>query len=237
MKHLLNLLFFALLLVPMQSCGILDFEVGTEVDIDDEDGGTGGEAFVLNLPADEFYVMVGDTFQLSALTNGGRPYGGSVFWTTEHDSVVSVLDGIFYANGEGETTVMALSTYPVVRTQALIIALPRWSSPGRQPYETIVVADLDVAGRPYDPETMRVAAYFNDVCAAVAEPLRVGTRWLARFRVASEALPAATQDITFRIHLFHDFQYGIMTETVPFDGETHGTPSRPIVLSIGEEDL
>lgn len=237
MKKILRLIFYIALLIPLGSCGILDFEVGTELDPDDDSDGPGGEEFVLNLPAEVFYVMVGDTFQLRALTNGGRTYEGSVFWTTEHDSVVSVIDGIFYANGEGATSVTALSTFPVVRATGSIVALPEWTAPGRQPFETIVVADLDVAGQPYDPTTMRLAAYCNDECAAVAEPVRVDDHWLARFRVATETPPTGRQDISFRLLLSNNFQYGIMAETIPFDGETHGSLSRPVILTIEAEDL
>lgn len=232
-------LWVMVILLVMPSCGLLDFNLGYE----GEEGSGVYEKDVLNFSKDVYYVMEGDTFRLSALNQKGDIFPDAIFWSTHDDSVATVVDNVFYALSEGETTVTALSVTDLQRAQSIIAVLPLWKHPGRQPYETVILADIDVNGRPYDPATMKVCAMMGGRCCALGEVCEVpasdgheAVRY-TRFRVSSEMLPPEDsddyyQEIRFAVYIPGEFDFDYFDQSIPYDGETHGTPSHLIKFTI-----
>ncbi len=220
-----------LLLLTLQSCGLLDFGIGDVI----EENPSSPSAPKLALTTDDIFTMEGDTFSMKALTTTGEVYPYPVFWATEHDSVLVVKDNVFYALSEGETTVTAVSVEDLSRATCTVSVLPKWTAPAQQPFETVVLADVRVNGKYFDPETMRVAAFFHSECCAFAEPMEANGIQYVRFRVRSEFLPVTDGDpeqIRFAVHLPGTLQYEFFDQTCDYDGETHGTLGKLFKLSV-----
>lgn len=236
MHALKGSLWAVVVILATTSCGILDFNLGFE----GEEGSGVYEKDLLSFSKDVYYVMEGDTFQLAALNQKGAPFPDAVFWTTHDDSVATVIDNVFYALSEGETTVTALSVTDLQRAQSTIAVLPLWKHPGRQPFETVIVADIDAGGRPFDPATMKVCAMLGGRCCALGELCETAGRRYTRFRVSSEMIPPEGdddyfQDIRFAVYIPSEFAFDYFDQTVPYDGETHGSLSHPVLLTITNE--
>lgn len=236
MHALKGSLWAVVVILATTSCGILDFNLGFE----GEEGSGVYEKDLLSFSKDVYYVMEGDTFQLAALNQRGAPFPDAVFWTTHDDSVATVIDNVFYALSEGETTVTALSVTDLQRAQSTIAVLPLWKHPGRQPFETVIFADIDAGGRPFDPATMKVCAMLGGRCCALGELCETAGRRFTRFRVSSEMIPPEGdddyfQDIRFAVYIPSEFAFDYFDQTIPYDGETHGSLSHPVLLTITNE--
>ena len=229
-------LWAVVIILATTSCGLLDFNLG----IEGEEGSEVYEKDLLCFSKDIFYVMEGDTFQLAALNQKGAAFPDAVFWSTLDDSVATVIDNVFYALSEGETTVTALSVTDLQRVQGTIAVLPLWKHPGRQPFETVILADIDVNGRPYDPATMKVCAMLGGRCCALGELCETAGHRYTRFRVSSEMVPPEGdddyfQDIRFAVYIPKEYDFDYFDQTIPYDGETHGTLTNPVPLTITNE--
>lgn len=236
MHALKGSLWAVVVILATTSCGILDFNLGLE----GEEGSGVYEKDLLSFSKDVYYVMEGDTFQLAALNQKGDTFPDAVFWTTHDDSVATVIDNVFYALSEGETTVTALSVTDLQRAQSTIAVLPLWKHPGRQPFETVIFADIDAGGRPFDPAMMKVCAMLGGRCCALGELCETAGRRYTRFRVSSEMIPPEGdddyfQDIRFAVYIPSEFAFDYFDQTVPYDGETHGSLSHPVLLTITNE--
>lgn len=225
-KHILQRLLVLLIGASLGSCGIIDFDFDENID----------HKSVMHLDHDEVYVMVGDQFSLTPVFEVDSLSNTAVYFVSLDNEVVTMTDNVATAVGEGETYITALSVMSNSLDSCLVHVMPVWQvTPSNYAYETLVYADIDVNGKPYDPKTMVVAAFMNNECRAVGEPMETAGVKYTRFRVygtTPSGYGNGSDEIQFRVYLREKLDYEFFQQRLDFDGETHGSLTNLFKLSL-----
>lgn len=180
---------------------------------------------------DTLYVMVGDTFQLHPTFTPDSATMQQVLWLSSDNQVVYPTNNSFAAVGEGWAKIKALSVAWQLEDSCMVRVMPLWGQVMQQyPYEMIVYARIMVHGKPYDPETMRVAAFVGEEMRGEGELMTHFGVSYVRFRVGSDVNYTGNTDdygetVTFRVYHQREFRCEEFPVTIDFDGESHGSLS------------
>lgn len=231
MIHRLRLLLiYTAMLVAMPSCGLLELDPDALPE----------DARELLLNRDTAYVMLGDTLDLRATVEPDQSLVSSVFWYIEDPDVVQLQDDKFIAVGQGTTLITALYVRTELSDSCLVSVLPRWEASSYDyAYETIIRARVTVHGQPMAPH-MKVAALCHDQIRGVGHIETVGNQSYLYIRVGADQLDSGNEEdedwiremITFQLYDPTTLRMQHFPQTLPFDGENHGTLTHPFELTI-----
>ncbi len=223
MKRLINILLICLTAL-FASCGLIDMDTDENVQ----------QAYELSMERDTVYAMVGNRFVVHPIFTPEVVSNVEIFWYTDNDSIIRIVNDTVVAVGEGEAYLHGISVQDAKEDSTLVIVMPGWQyDPYNWPYETVVYADVRVDGNPISDE-MLVGAFVGNECRGIGERKEWnGTRYI-QFRIGSESFsyPDPTSDDVFinetiRFVLYDPETHMLreLDETMTFDGETHGTIS------------
>ncbi len=205
MKYRLSKLICFCLVGMMASCGLIDMEFDPETQ----------QIVSMQFNYDTVYVMKGDTFFLAPYIYPDTVSNTTLYLYSTNEQVVGVQNDTIYAADEGETLVVAVSVSHAISDSCV--------------YAHILSGGMAPAGK------MLFGAFSDDEPRGLAEPMNE-ERTLYRFRVWSDDFYVSQgrpgEEITFRAYNPRTLQVQeTMTPfSIPFDGESHGTPSKPIEL-------
>ena len=144
-------------------------------------------------------------------------------------------DTIFAAD-EGETLVVAVSVSHAISDSCVVVVMPRWDDVMDHQYvNDMVVYARILSGGLAPAGKMLFSAFSDGEPRGLAVPMNE-ERTLYRFRIWSDDFyvsgDSPGEEITFRAYNPRTLQVQeTMTPfSIPFDGESHGTPSNPIEL-------
>lgn len=181
MKRGVRLLFYLALVVPVSSCGLLDF------DVDDELADIAAD---MALDADTVYVMRGDTMTLKPVFKPDTVNIKDVLISSSDNDVVSVnaLTGRIEAVGQGWAWLYVESVSARLKDSCAVCVMEPWEVSGYYPFETVFYATVTVGGKPLSKD-MTVAAFVGSECRALAMPQSFHGVAFTLFRVGSEEWP------------------------------------------------
>lgn len=209
--------------VAVASCSLIDF------DFDDSlhDGCT------MRMTRDSVFVMLGDTFTLSVDYYPQSNGVNAVMWSLSSDTVVSVKDNVFTAVGPGGVYVTAQSVTHGL-TDSCYVSVMEWeASPYTYPSEMIFYARVTINGEPFDPSTMRIAAFVNGECRGVGESRSFSGIDYVFFRIWGNNILSGNKREIVRFRVYKSDE--LLCDYIPlgyyFDGETHGSLSDLVELN------
>lgn len=161
--HLISLLLVSsLMLFIVSSCGIIELDEGEET-----------TAVSMRLERDTICVMVGDTFHVDPVFSPDTVCVKDLYWThSDTTGIVSIKDNLIIAEKEGITTVSVVSVLDRLSAECRVQVLPIWDehmTVSKYPYDMVIYADVTFDGKPFDPETMTVAAFSSGQCRGIGE--------------------------------------------------------------------
>ena len=228
MRYRLSKLICFCLVGMLTGCGLIDMEFDPVTQ----------QIISMQFNYDTVYVMKGDTFFLAPYIYPDTVSNTTMYMKSLDDGVVGVQNDTIFAAGEGETQVIAVSVSHGLADTCTVIVLPRWDVPLERDYinDMVVYAHILVGGFPPGSKMM-FCAFSDDEPRGMATPMNE-ERTLYRFRVWSEdyyvSPESPGEQITFRAYNPRtlQMQYPTKADTIYFDGETHGTPSKPLEMSF-----
>ena len=160
----------------------------------------------------------------------------TLYLYSTNEQVVGVQNDTIYAADEGETLVVAVSVSHAISDSCVVVVMPRWDDVNEHQYinDMVVYAHI-LSGGMAPAGKMLFGAFSDGEPRGLAEPMNE-ERTLYRFRVWSDDFYVSQgrpgEEITFRAYNPRTLQVQeTMTPfSIPFDGESHGTPSKPIEL-------
>lgn len=225
----------SLLLASMlfASCGLVDMgleEARNEL------------AATMELDRDTLYVMQGDHFMLNPIFTPDSISNQSIYYFSDDESVVRMDNDSLWAVGQGWTTVRAISVTSRLTDSCAVCVLEPWTpvSPYAYPNETIVYAEASVDGEPVLPAadgSVMLAALIGGEVRALGQRIEAFGRTLICFRIAGEMTyeeDDSPSTVSFAYYHRPSMRYILFPQYVKFDGETHGTPSKPFLLEASE---
>lgn len=226
-RGLLFLISYLLFLISssLSSCALI------EIDPDEEAKLPTKMAF----PYDTVYVMQGDTFLVQPLFQPDSVANKTCFWLSLNPDIVNLENDTLVAEQEGWARIMATSVVTAMTDSVDVCVMKPWEIPNTAyPYEMVVYADVTVHGQPMT-EDMILAAFIGDEIRGIGTPLRVGDKDLWRIRIYNDtqtALDYAEVSFTFCLYDRKTLQRLQFPAVVSYTGETYGTPSQPLELSL-----
>ena len=114
----------------------------------------------ITLDRHSLYLMAGDTYQLKATFDPDTVRNKAIFWMSNNVSVARFDNGVLVAVGEGETTVTGISIEQESTDTCHVVVGYEWGQidPMRYPFDMVVYADITVDGQPLK-EGMEVGAF------------------------------------------------------------------------------
>ena len=227
MKYKLSRLICFCLVGMLTGCGLIDMEFDKETQ----------EVISIRFNYDTVYVMMGDTFLLAPYIYPDTVSNDVLYMFSGNEQVVGIQNDTIFAAGEGETEIVAISVNHAVSDTCHVIVMPRWTEPSGYDYINDMVVYTHILVTGYEPGSRMIfGAFCNDEVRGLAVPLR-DDRSLYRFRVWSDEFYVSEGDpgnekITFRSYNPRTLQMQKSSNslTIPFDGQTHGSPSKPLEL-------
>ena len=228
LRHTTKMVCMALLSLLSVSCGIIDMEI-------DEGGQI---AYDMHLKHDTVYVMVGDTFVLEPVFFPDSVSNRELLFLSEDESVASLVNDTVIAMAEGETSVVGLSVHNGLSDTCMVYVMAPWVLNANDYSDDMVVyATATIDGKPFDPERMMIAAYSGSAFRGRGELINVGGTDIVRFRIYSyyewdTSMPELEAEyIRFKYYDRENLTLKTFPQYMVFDGETHGSPSEPVVLT------
>ena len=237
MRNRLKFLSLLIVAFALVSCGdLFEFE---------------GETSDLNkitLDRHTLYMMAGDTYQFSVSFEPDTLRNKSVYWMSNNVSVASFENGVLVATGEGETTVTGISIeHQCVDTCHVVVSYGWYMPENYYPFDMVVNADITVNGQPLK-EGMQVAAFvgtqirgigvqrkFFDVTYTelrIYSPLKPYGPNENQHPLETNAEPIDPEEVVFRVYDRDSQTMYVSSETITFDGLTHGYPSNLYPLNF-----
>ncbi len=199
------------------------------------------QAYEMHMERDTIFAMVGDSFTVRPVFTPEIVSNVEIFWYTDFDSIIRVVNDTVVAVGEGEAFLHGISVQDVKEDSTLVIVMPGWKyDPYNWPYETVVYADVRMNGEPL-AENAVVGAFVGDECRGIGEQKEWNGIRYTQFRIGSEmfSYPDPTSDDVFinetiRFVLYDPETHMLreLDETMTFDGETHGTISNLFIMNF-----
>lgn len=179
----------------------------------------------------EICLMEGDTYTLTTLFNPDTVQGKALYWQTGNLLVATVDNGSVTARHQGTTTISATAIDHQLQASCLVAVLPRWHDfDARQyAYDMVVYANVTVKGRPMDADVV-LAAFVGDEVRGLGQLQQAGDQPYTVIRIYSS--DGSEQPVTFRLYDRHDLAVYDLPNTYTFDGETHGTLSALVPMTI-----
>ncbi len=228
MKYRISKLICFCLVGLLAGCGLIDMEFDSETQ----------ELVSMHFTYDTVYVMKGDTFFLAPYIQPDTLSNTTIYMYSNDDRVVGVRNDTIYAADEGTTTLVAVSVSHALSDTCTVVVMPRWGDFDGRGFvnDMVVYSHILVTG--YAPGSRMIfAAFHDDEIRGLGEAMN-DDRTLYRFRVWSNEFYVSGdnpghEEITFRAYSPRTLQVQTSPSLViPFDGETHGSPSRPTELTF-----
>lgn len=203
----------------------------------------------ITLDRHSLYLMAGDTYQLTATFDPDTVRNKAIYWMSNNVSVARFDNGVLVAVGEGETTVTGISIEQESTDTCHVVVGYEWGqiNPMLYPFDMVVYADITVNGQPLK-EGMEVAAFVGSQIRGYGVQRKFLTVECTELRIYSQLKPygpnenqypletntepLSPEKIVFRAYDRANHTMYESSDTLIFDGETHGHPSNLYKISF-----
>ena len=200
-----------------------------EIDVPDSVVPTG-----MTIDNHDILLMVGDSLRLTPAFVPDSVSLKAVFWYAEAD-VASVQNGLVTALKPGEGKVVAVSVSGELRDSCRVQVIDNWlfNKPAYYRYDMVVYASAKVEGLPeFSPNDYILAAFVGNELRGIGVVRQAQGISYYEFRIYSNQ----PQGETVEVRAYRRNHTGVtrLTPTYVFDGETHGSLSRPEKLKVAK---
>ena len=210
------------------SCGLIDMELGEGTQY----------AYDMTLEYDSIYVRIGDSVLIKPVFVPDSVSNSEVLYLSEDENVATIVNDTVVAMASGEVLVTAMSVLGGIADTCKVYVMEPWVlNPMDFANDMVVYATATVDGKPFDPETMDIAAFAGPEFRGMGELKEInGIRFL-QFRIYGELDletmgPNPFELIHFACYDKANYTLRNMDQYLYFDGETHGSLSNLYQLTL-----
>lgn len=210
------------------SCGLIDMELGEGTQY----------AYDMTLEYDSIYVRIGDSVLIKPVFVPDSVSNSEVLYLSEDENVATIVNDTVVAMASGEVLVTAMSVLGGIADTCKVYVMEPWVlNPMDFANDMVVYATATVDDKPFDPETMDIAAFAGPEFRGMGELKEInGIRFL-QFRIYGELDletmgPNPFEMIHFGCYNKTDYSFRYMDQYLYFDGETHGSLSNLYLLTL-----
>ena len=132
------------------SCGLIDMELGEGTQY----------AYDMTLEYDSIYVRIGDSVLIKPVFVPDSVSNSEVLYLSEDENVATIVNDTVVAMASGEVLVTAMSVLGGIADTCKVYVMEPWVlNPMDFANDMVVYATATVDGKPFDPETMDIAAF------------------------------------------------------------------------------
>lgn len=217
--------------IALTSCGdLFEFE------------GETSELNSIELDTHSLYLMAGDTYKFSVTFTPDVLRNNAIYWISDDPSIASFEDGVLQANSAGETDITGFSVEHQCADKCHVVVGYGWYMPETSyyPFDMVVNADITVGGKPLT-EGMQVGAFVDKSLRGVGIQRNFFGVNYTEIRIYSllkpygpkenlspletESDPIDPEKVIFRVYDRDAHAIYESSDTLTFDGMTHGYPS------------
>ena len=186
----------------------------------------------MRIDRDTVWLMAGDSLRLTVSFAPRRPANTGVMWYVANADIARMVADTLVARQPGATFVVALPVDGLRPDTCAVSVMKPWVvRPADYFFDTVVYADIRVGGRCLD-DSLLVGAFVDDELRGVAQLREAAGRQYAVIRAYGPVTASENDTIIFRCYDRRRAQLRAFDVSIPFDGETHGTLSHPIMLKL-----
>lgn len=182
-------------------------------------------------------LMVGDSAVIRPLFTPDSLSNNTVFWySLDPDVATFVSADTIVAQTIGTTQAVAIAVIDYTQIDTCTIeVIDRWVFPENDyPHETVVYADVTIHGEPATEDDI-IAAFIGGEVRGIGQMFEKGGHRVMRIRVAGDLVDEdemEQQSIIFCCYRRRQHIVETFPQAIYYDGEAHGTPSKPFQLQI-----
>lgn len=181
----------------------------------------------------EVTLMLGDSCQVSMIFNPDSVTTTAALWEVrDPDNVVAITrSGTFVATQTGNTYVVGTLTSNQLSDSCLVHVIPNWAyfEPNDYEYDMMMLANVNIKGELNNPNIM-IGAYVDGKICGVGQVVTYHDITFTLLRIYSKF--ASDENVTFYSYDPKHYKLEKFNYETTFDGETHGTLTHLIPLTI-----
>ena len=191
----------------------------------------------MTLETHEVTLMVGDSCVVHPIFNPDTVTNEVIFWMSLNPDVAAFVSAdTLVGMSVGETGAVAISVTDRSQIDTCAVnVIDHWALPEEDfPHETIVYANVLIHGAPPADGDV-IAAFVGGEVRGIGQMFEMRGHSVMRIRIAGDFVEPdemEQQSVAFRVYSRSRHQLETFPQWIYFDGETHGTPSQPLLLQI-----
>lgn len=209
------------------SCGLIDMEFDENVQM----------VYDMQLDHDTVYVAVGDSFVLHPVFVPDSVSNREVLFLSANEDVVYINNDTIVAVNEGETVVSAVSVMNEKMAFCQVYVLAPWEvNIYKYSNDMVAYVTATIDGIPVDTNKQIIAAFVGSELRGIGQPIKLKDKNILQIRIYGHYEwgndePTHPELVRFACYDREELTLRYLSLYIPFDGETHGTPSVPLELS------
>ncbi len=230
LRHLTAFSYIMVLTSFITSCGLIDMEFDEEVQM----------VYDMKLDHDTIYVIEGDSIVLQPLFTPDSVSNREVFFRSANEDIAYIHNDTIIAAGEGETVISATSVMNEKMAFCQVYVMAPWEiNIYNFSNDMVVYVTASIDGEPLNPETQTIGAFVGGNLRGIGEVIELKDTKIVRIRIYGryewgDDEPTRPELVRFACYDKEKLMFNYLSLYIPFDGETHGTPSAPLELTIGQ---
>lgn len=230
MKELRHLITFSCAVMVLTSlitsCGLIDMEFDENVQM----------AYDMQLDHDTVYIVEGDSIVLTPLFTPDSVSNQEVYFRSANEEIACVHNDTIIAVAEGETVISATSIMNEKMAFCQVFVMAPWEvNIYNFSNDMVAYVTASIDGEPLNLETQIVGAFVGGDLRGIGELIELKDTKILQVRIYGhyewgDGEPTRPELVRFKCYDKEKFTLQQLDLYIPFDGETHGSPSAPLEL-------
>ena len=197
-----------------------------------------GEKGTMTLQRKIVSIVVGDGYKVPVTITPSELATNAVFWLSENNDVAFIRNDSIIGQSEGIARVVAFSTLSQLRDTCYAYVMPSMEVlTGTYPYDMVIYANVTVHGKKLTAETAKdisVVAFVGEQVRGIGQMRKHKDKEYMELRVWGPA-PSSDEEVAIRCYFKKEAKLEVFDVDLTFDGEQHGTLSKPLELVLDEK--
>lgn len=226
LRHLITFSCVVVLVSLITSCGLIDMEFDENVQM----------AYDMRLDHDTVYVIEGDSIVLHPLFTPDTVSNREVLFISANEEIAYVHNDTIIAVAEGETVISATSVMNEKMAFCQVFVMTPWTvDVYRYSDDMVAYVTASIDGEPLNLETQTIGAFVGGDLRGIGELIELKDTKILQVRIYGhyewgDGEPTRPELVRFMCYDKEKYTLQQLELYIPFDGETHGSPSAPLEL-------
>lgn len=183
-------------------------------------------------------IVVGDGYKVPITFTPSDLATNAVYWLSENDDVAFIRNDSIIGKSTGVARIIAFTTLSQLRDTCYAYVMPSMEvMTGTYPYDMVIYASVTVHGQKLTVDNSKdilVVAFVNDEVRGIGQMRKHKDKEYLELRVWGSA-QSSDEIVELRCYYRKEAKLEVFDYTLTYDGEQHGTLSKPIELVLDDK--